>query len=320
MNATAPDFLSDSIRFWPLLIMDIPSIICSVGLLCVLFGDRNLRNALHNHVVILLLLVNLVSQFVDNIAYLLFLRLRIVWPSTPTMCIIWILAAYQFYVTSTLLVVLASIQRHVLIFHHRCLLSFRRRFLLHYMPIILLLFYCLSYGVALVTLMIVDGYPYNYAARMCGGLSKWMQNYSTLSIYDVVLNELLPIPVIGVFSATLLVRVFRRKRRLLGRIEWHKQRKMSIQLLSVSALFFTVNLPPILIYLIETMVEKKNLPGMDTANACFSYMTYYQSVLLPIVCVPPLWKNCKKILGKIFKDHLLHLTQLRPVRVHPANG
>ena len=320
MNVTTAGFLSDSIRFWPLLITDIPSIICSVVLLCVLFGDRNLRNALHNHIVILLLLVNLVSQFVDNIAYLLFLRLRNVWPSTPAMCVIWILAGYQFYVTSTLLVALASIQRHVLIFHHRYLLSCRRRFLLHYVPIILLLFYCLSYGVALLTLMIIDGYPYNYAARMCGGLSKWIQNYSTLSIYDVILNELLPIPVIGVFSATLLFRVLRRKRRLLGRVEWRKQRKMSIQLLSVSTLFFTVNLPPILLYLIETMVAKKNLPGMDTAYACFSYMTYYQSVLLPFVCVPPLWKNCKKILGKLFKDHLLDLTQVRSLRVQPTNG
>ena len=319
INSSARDFLPETVRFWLLVITNVPSIICSGGLLWVLFSDRALRNALHNHIVIILLLVNLVSQFIDNIAYLLFLRLGVVWPPTPAMCIAWMLAAYQFYVTSTLLVALGSIQRHMLIFHHRCLATSRRRFLLHYFPITLLLFYCLSYGIALATLMIVDHYPYDYTARMCGGLSQWIQNYPTLSIYDVIVNELLPAPVIGVFSVALLIRVLRRKRRLLGRIEWPKQRKMTIQLLSVSTLFCAINLPPILIYVTETLVGKKHLPGVDIAYTCFSYLTYYQSVLLPFVCLPPLWKNYKKMLRQIFPYHLRAWTQFCSFRVHPTN-
>jgi len=53
--------LPSSVRFWLIIIFEIPSLTCSLLLLCYLIIDRTLRKALKNPiiVVVLLLLVNL---------------------------------------------------------------------------------------------------------------------------------------------------------------------------------------------------------------------------------------------------------------------
>ena len=65
---------SEMSRFWPLLLTNIVSIGCSLFLLTVLFIDQGLRKAMNNHLIMILLLVNLVSQCIDNGAYLNYLR------------------------------------------------------------------------------------------------------------------------------------------------------------------------------------------------------------------------------------------------------
>ena len=171
LNKTADEILL-SLGFWFLASSNGLSVVCSVFLLILLIYDRNLRTALQNHLVIILLIVNLASQFTDNPAYLTYLYHHQVRPATATMCIVWIFAAYQFYVASTLIVALASVQRHILIFYHRQLLSTsRRRFFAHYLPIIILLLYLLSYGVVMILLLVKDSHPFDFSARTCGGLS-----------------------------------------------------------------------------------------------------------------------------------------------------
>ena len=246
--------MSEMSRFWPLLLTNVVSVGCSLFLLTVLFTDQGLRKAMNNHLIMILLLVNLFSQCIDNGAYLNYLCMGTVWPATPVMCVLWILVAYQFYVTSTLLVALASIERHFLVFQNPGLWTGKRRLLMHYIPIAALLVYCLVYGLVLVTLIAKDGFPYGYSLRMCGSLATWIQNYPSLSLFDLIVNELLPTPIIGLFRIALLVRVLRQKQRIHRRIEWRKQRKMTIQLLSIAALFFVINFPPIVSYALIMLV------------------------------------------------------------------
>lgn len=315
------DFTYFDIRFWPLLILNVPSVICSVFLLTLLLYDRNLRTALHNHLIIILLFVNLISQLLDNPAYLSYLDHRQVWPATPAMCIIWILVAYQFYITSTLIVALASVQRHILIFYQRqCLSTSKRRLYAHYLPISILLIYSFTYGIVVLILLIRDNYPYDFSARMCGGLSEWILNYPSLSIFDLIINGLLPAPIIAVASMALLIRVLRQKKRLLRRIEWQKQRKMTVQLLSISCLFIVINLPPIIMYVLEMLFSKKYLMGFDVVLLIFRLLTYYQSVFLPFICWIPLWKNSKLLVSKLIRNHVTEISwKQRTGRVYPMH-
>jgi hypothetical protein len=75
------------VRFWLLLILDIPSIICSFFLLYHLLINKTLRHQLINHVIIILLIIGLIIELVDISFHLSFLRLGIVQPSTPGLCL-----------------------------------------------------------------------------------------------------------------------------------------------------------------------------------------------------------------------------------------
>lgn len=315
MNKTLDEeLLPYSIRFGILLAFDIPSIFCSIFLLYLLLDNEKLRQALHNHIIIVLLFVNLISQFVDNSFYLNYLRIGYVRPSSPVLCIFWMIVAYQIYVTSTLLVALASIQRHILIFHHHYILTTYGRRWIHFFPMAILLFYSLTYGCVLVSLILTSEFSYNYHRPMCAELEKWIKLYPGLSIWNLIINELLPTPIIVIFSLALLVRVMRHKHRVGLPILWRKQRKMTIQLFSISILFCLVNLPPILLHTSRWIRDETDLPGNRHAQVYLSYLTYYQSIFLPFVCTISLFKNVKKLASKMrwetFEGRsFFHLTQ-----------
>ena len=288
------------IRFWILLVFDILSISCSIFLLYLILTDRKLRQALNNHIVIVLLIINLVSQSIDNSLYLNYLRIGSVWPASPIVCLIWILVNYQFYVTSTLLVAFASIQRHILIFHRQWFSTRKRRRLLHHLPMIILLVYCITYSCVLVSLILTNGYTFDYNSALCGELEKWIENYSALSIWNLIVNEILSAPIIIIFSIILFVKVIRQKHRIGQIVTWRKQRKMTIQLLSISVLFCLINLPPILLHVARLIPDEKHLLGQRELQIYFSYFMYYQSIFLPFVCLISLFNNAKKLTSKIW--------------------
>ncbi|CAF3666484.1 unnamed protein product [Rotaria sp. Silwood1] len=58
-----------SVQFWLILIFEIPSIACSLFVLYHLVFDRQLRRALHNHVFIILLFINLITKMLLEFVY-----------------------------------------------------------------------------------------------------------------------------------------------------------------------------------------------------------------------------------------------------------
>jgi hypothetical protein len=64
-----------------------------------------------------------------------------------------------------------------------------------------------------------------------------------ISIWELVCHQLIPIIIIIIFSFLLFIRVLWQKSRLNRTIQWRKQRKMTIQLLSVSILFLSLSAP-----------------------------------------------------------------------------
>ncbi|CAF4318397.1 unnamed protein product, partial [Adineta steineri] len=77
------------VRFWLFLILVIPSIYCSCVLLFQLFVNKKLQSQLSNHIIICLLILGLIIELIDIPLHLSFLELGFVWPSTPTLCIVW---------------------------------------------------------------------------------------------------------------------------------------------------------------------------------------------------------------------------------------
>lgn len=60
------------VRFWLMLLANIPSIICSFCLIIYIITNRVQRYALHNHTILLILLFGLPIQLIDINFYLIF--------------------------------------------------------------------------------------------------------------------------------------------------------------------------------------------------------------------------------------------------------
>ncbi|CAF1352740.1 unnamed protein product [Adineta steineri] len=103
---------------------------------------------------------------------------------------------------------------------------------------------------------------------------------------------------IGFGSTFLVLRVIIRKRHLQQQqIQWRKHRKMILQLLSVTSLFFILYLPPVIL----GTAYKLGLPS-DVGvqyNTYASLFAYYITFLFPFTClstIPQLGTRIKNIL------------------------
>ncbi|CAF1422022.1 unnamed protein product [Rotaria sp. Silwood1] len=90
------------VRFWLLLFLLIPSAFCSLVLIYYLIVNRNLRNSLNNHVIIVLLIVNFHALIIGFPIQLNFLRLGHVWPEKPITCLAWQFADIGIFTTTVL--------------------------------------------------------------------------------------------------------------------------------------------------------------------------------------------------------------------------
>jgi len=173
------------LRFWLLLIFVIPSITCSLFVLYHLLFDQTLRRALNNHTIIVLLILALVFQLIDVPWYLDFIRRGIVWPQTPARCLVWWLVDLGFYNTASIILAWASIERHILVFHDQWVSTRKKRFFVHYLPLIILLLYATIYYTVLITSM--WGYTLSYSSSnnwTMGDGCTWMFMHDDYCIFE----------------------------------------------------------------------------------------------------------------------------------------
>jgi hypothetical protein len=88
------------VQFWTFLIFEIPSLACTIFLLYHLLFNRQLRNALHNHVIIIFLFLTLFIEILDNPLYTDAYRLgdnQNSFPIISSICLMWWFIDYGFY-------------------------------------------------------------------------------------------------------------------------------------------------------------------------------------------------------------------------------
>ncbi|CAF1561879.1 unnamed protein product, partial [Adineta steineri] len=88
-------------------------------------------------------------------------------------------------------------------------------------------------------------------------------------------------------------RVIRQKHRIHGAIQWKKQRKLAIQMISLSLLYMAFSLPFTIIDLVR-LYEQSDW-GSEVLPLFF-FLSYFTILLLPYVCLsnlPDLWKKLK---------------------------
>ena len=215
------------IRFWLLLSFNVPAIICTFFMLYHLLFKRTHRQALHNHVMIVLLLIALISQLAGIVPYIIYTHTGYVWPSTSFFCDLWSFVDIGLFDMIAMLLAWAAFERHILVFHSTLVSTQRKRFIFHYLPLIL----TTIYGVLFY--FVIFFFPpcknkFDYGEPWCG----YQRFYSvrSLLLYDNICHCNIPIFFIMIFNILLVVRYIGQKTRVNQAFEWRKHRQIVVRL------------------------------------------------------------------------------------------
>jgi hypothetical protein len=285
--------IDSKLHFWMFLIADVFGLICTVFVLYPLVAERQLRKALHNHVLIIILFLVLLYELIDIPLHLQFLSTGIVRPSTPTLCLIWWFIDWGNYYTITVLLVFASIERHILIFHCQMVATKRKRLIFHYGPLFMILLFMVTFYSIAIFAPICDS-TFDYTSDLCGTHACY-GTIPFLALVEQVGFGTISSCLIAIFSMALLVRVVRQKYRVHRIVQWKRQRKLAVQMIALSLLYLTFSLPITIIYIVRLSGQSD---WADNVVSLFFFLSYFAILFLPYVCLgnlPGLWnrlKNC----------------------------
>ena len=269
------------VRFWLFLVSNILSLICCLFVLGHLLFDSTLRRGLQNHTMIVILVMCVISELTDIPWIIQVFLYNVVWIQTPTFCIIWKFIDSTIYTSMAKLVAWASVERHILIFHDQWVSTKKKRCLVHYTPLVFIVIYgIVVYGIT--TPMNDCNRGFYFSVPFCGYYS-CIYDSTLFSLYEFFTGGFLCSTLIGFGSVFLILRVVLQKRRLQRQMQWRKHRKMTIQLLSVTSLFFILYLPPVIL----ATAYKLDLPsylGVEYSRYA-SFFSYYITFLFPFACL-----------------------------------
>ena len=270
---------SDTLRFWSFLLVYIPSFLCLLFVLYHLLFDRALRNALHNHVIIILLFICLIAEVTFYPWMFYFYQNKHVWERSRMFCVIWGFLDWILYVLHTMLFAWATVERHILIFHDGWVSTKKRRFFVHYLPLILLPIYLFIFYAVMYFFPNCEN-RLQPSELLC--IFPCLYDIYVLSMWDFVADQILPILIIVLFSSGLLVRVLLQKVRMRRTIHWRKHRKMTIQLLSISFFYAMILLPYAAVYTVRLCGLTS--PLITGFSAYTNFLSYFMILLFPFVC------------------------------------
>ena len=289
--------IPNTVSFWVFLALLIPSVLCSLFTLYFFLVDRTLRRAVKNHALTVVLIIGLVCSLTVYPWMMYYYRLVGIWQRAPAFCGIWKLIDWGLYTTHTIIFAWATVERHILIFHDRWVSTRKTRLFVHYLPLVVLLVYCLVFYVVVLFLLPCKNFYFN-VVMIC--LLACYRQFYVIYIWETVVHQILPYVLILTCSVTLLVRVVWQRHRMNQPIEWRKYRKLTIQMLSISLLYLLFFFP-LTLYETLSLFDVKFPFSTDLViyGTFFSYLTI---LLFPFVCAMSLSELRKKI---------QRLTQLR---------
>ena len=279
MNSYA--IASKSIRFWTYLIPFVPSISCSIFVLYQYLFDRTLRKGLHNHIFIAIIGVGFISQVTVYPWMLYNYHITEIWQRSHAFCTIWHFTDMFTYTLQCFLFAWASFERHILIFHDRWLQRKRVRFVLHYLPIMVIIVYCfIVYGITFLFPPCENIYwdSYIYA---CVWPCLWLNQQ--WNMFELFFNSVLPVCLIVMFSLLLFIRVIWMKSQMRQGNHWRRNAKMAVQLFSIITMYLIFIMPYTIILLVLWFYIQTDI--VMSLNYVFQYLSYFPLLLNPFICV-----------------------------------
>ena len=299
--------ISKKVQFWTYLIPYIPSIVCTIFVIYHLLLHHASRVNLNNHVPLLLLLTGLLSQITVYPWMFHWLSYDGVWERTPSFCSVWAFFDWGIYCTQTMLFAWGSFERHVLIFHDRLLKKKFHRFVLHYLPLVIILVYCFIYY-SIMYLFPPQPNTFDYTEMFC--VREFLLRQTHFAVYDMLVHQISPVCIIILCSLLLLGRVIWWKVRLHQQNQWRRRRKMTIQLLSIAALYSTFALPYSFYYTLVLAGVSNDVLDLWYSNT--NYLTYFPILFLPFFCLTLSNESRRKL------KHWIRILRCRNGLITPA--
>ena len=266
------------VRFGLFFVSFILSLACYCFVLYHFIFNKVLRQALSNHTVIVLLFVNIVYELVGIPLFLnYFYHSGEVVPHSPTLCLIWLFIDEGLFSVSLVLVAWASVERYILIFHNGWVATWKNQLVFHYCPLIVLVIYLLIFYIFTILKPPCEEI-FEYDEPVCGS-PLCVYDIKWIAMIDALFHDILPILVTVFFNIVLLFRVVMKKRRFRQRNQWQKHRKMTIQLLSISMLYFILYIPDMVLELAELSGASEDF-GAEF-QLYLKFFSYYAVFLLP---------------------------------------
>ncbi|CAF3811668.1 unnamed protein product [Adineta steineri] len=270
--------LIHSIIFGILLSMMIPSIVCYLFIFSQFLQYRELLKRINNHIILALLIINFIEVTTELPFTLTVLHTGYVAVQSPLFCQFWIVYNYSIIVIGLMYMAYGCIQRYFLIFHR---VFFQQHLIFfHYTPLVIFLIYptLLYFGLVVI-------YPceaaFDYTQFVCGGACYEYQ--FTLGLFDWLSNVFGPV-IIGVIATTLLiVRVLIQKRRVHQREIWRRNRKMVVQLASISIMYVIIWIPNVICFIVPLIVSSPLSSQIETGF--LNYLQYMICLLCPFMCL-----------------------------------
>ena len=283
------------VRFWSFLVANIISLSCTLFTLYFLLADRTLRRALHNHVIIVLLILGLIYEVTVIPWFLHNDQFDTPWSASRNFYLIWAFLDYGLFSLQLGLFAWATMERHILIFHDRWVSTPKRRFLIHHLPVVgiityYMVFYCVVYFVIPCNNSF-DGFLTGGIYTPCAFESK------SIALWDLLLHQVIATLIIIFFSLGLLARVVYQKIRVRQPVQWRKHRKMTIQLCAISLIYFFFNSPWVIVIL--AFVFGLSLDVVSVGIIYGKYVLYYIIFSFPLVSLLSLSELRAKFLEKI---------------------
>lgn len=293
------------VRFWFLLLLDVPSTVCAIFVVFSTIIDQKLRNSVKNHALIAILIAGLAIQLFDVPLYLNYLVISYVIPATPLACLTWLFVDVGLYQLVTFLMAWISFERHIIVFHDHLLSTQKKRLLIHYVPLTVLILYGVLFYLCAICFYPCE-YTFDYTATYCGVYPCFL-HYPAISMFDLTVNGVAPILLEVFFSLSFLARVTWERYRKNLPIQWRKQRKMTIQLMAISIPNYALNFPNVVILLMHATGVPRTVGS--TASKYLAFFMYSLNFIMPFICLVSIgnWK-------KVFAEKILRRQQ----RVTPS--
>ena len=281
---------SSTFKFWLGFSFQVPSLLCYLIVLTHILTKKTQRQALHNHSIIVLLFIALCIVLFDYSWTIDSFRRGEVWLQAAIFCEVWWFLDYGFFNACTVVLAWASFERHILIFHTNLVATKRRRILIHYLPLISILVYLIIFYTYVIFFPPCEN-QYDFTLPTCGAYPCYM-TINWLFMWDAAVHGVISTFLSVLFNVGLFVAILRQKCR--HRRNWRNYRKMAFQLLSISLLYISLNLPLAIIFLVQSF----GYPEWGVQiQAYLFFFTGLLQYLLPFVCLPyasDLWPKIKR--------------------------